>query len=133
MPRGGARVGAGRPKDFTAAAEKLAHLRDKMQEEFTLSASELAGSIVTLTKKAIEQASAGDKNMLRFLLEHYWKIVGALPVDNESKYQETAAAIRAVISAYERPQALGADSSGDPQEPESVADAIDGGTVLRPV
>ena len=136
MPKGGVRQGAGRPKDIAKTAASLDRIRDKMQAEFYEAAFLLSNSNVELTRLAIDHARGGDKNMLRFLLEHFWKMVGALPQEDDSKYTDIRARILAVVDTYaseQRPEAVGSRRERDAVRVEAPPDGSHELAVFRPV
>lgn len=135
MPHGGARAGAGRPKELTRAAAQLDRVKDKLHAEFYISAGQLAQAMPQLTQKAIAAAVAGDMTMLKFLLELFWKIVSALPADSNSKAKEMRAQFLAIVNNYasQRPTVVDTDGQARVIEVEPVADPSDGRSLLRPI
>lgn len=148
MGHGGARAGAGRPREVARAAAQLDKVRDKLHAEFYLSAGMLAQAMPQLTQLAIKAATGyaykdkegkdivklPDLNILKFLMEQFWKIVGAMPGDENSKAKEMRAQFLAIVNNYtnDRPQIVGADSGSRVIEAEIVSDTGDEGSVLRP-
>lgn len=147
MPHGGKRPGAGRPKELVRAAAQLDRVRDKLHTEFYISAGELAKAMPQLTRQAIQAATGlvwkdaegkehskpPDLTMLKFLIELFWKIVSAMPGNENQKAKEMRAQFLAIVNNYtsQRPEALDSDGKGRVIEAESVTDLSDDGAVLR--
>lgn len=132
MPKGGARIGAGRPKDLTKAAKRLEKIRATMQDGFYESAFKLATAIPKLTEQAIMHAEAGDKGLLKFLLTQFYDIVGALPAEDQSKYADLQSRLISIIEDQRnRPRDLGAAGAGDPRDAGAIPLKEDGNGVFR--
>lgn len=87
MGKGGLRYGAGRPISLEKQldrAEKLAH---RLREATKLGLDTLAADYPALMTQAVEYAKAGDKTMLRFLLELMSKMV-AVEEDEDSAFKQ---------------------------------------------
>ena len=123
MPKGGLRPGAGRPKSVAKMEGQLSRIKTEMQAGFYASAKELAEAMPELVKLAIAHAKAGDKNLLRFLIDQFHKIVGALPLDEQDGYAIYKAKLLAVIEqSGQQPADMAASSTGDPGGPEPVSE-----------
>jgi hypothetical protein len=99
MPRGGARPGAGRPPKHAAemkrdrAARVLGKCQDMIQE-----------NLPELMQEAIKAALAGDKNLLKFLIENG---MGKAPVKQQATPDTE---IKVVLGNIPRPSRKGMDA-----------------------
>lgn len=124
MPKGGARVGAGRPKSLARAEGQLARIRTEMQAGFYESAKTLAAAMPELVQDAIRHAKAGDKNLLKFLIDQFHKIVGALPLDEQDGYAVYKAKLLAVIEqSGQQPEVVGASGANDPGDTQPLSES----------
>ena len=131
VAKGGKRPGAGRPREISRAVLMLEQVRTEMQRGFYDSAFQLSNNMPKLTEEAIKHALGGDKGLLKFLIEQYFKMVGALPSGEQDKYAEYN---RRIAEAIERGVAggVGASGKGNSLIVDVEAHAVDGTTVLRP-
>lgn len=145
---GGKRRGAGRPSKLRLFQRKLAEARQSMQERFWDSAALLAMAQPDLMQQAITMAKSGDRLMLRFLIEHYNKLMGTLPEEQRTPYAAYSERIVAVIQRnINQLGAVGASGEGNtrgivveavtsddrPLLPPSEAEAGDGWREVREV
>lgn len=100
---------------------QLTRIKTEMQAGFYASAKELAEAMPELVKSAILHAKAGDKNLLKFLIDQFHKIVGALPLDEQDNYAVYKAKLLAVIEqSGQRPEDMGASGENDAGGPQPV-------------
>ena len=128
MPKGGARPGAGRPRDLAKAAGQLDKIREEMQKGFYEAAWELARKQPELVREAIKYAMAGDKLLLKFCIEQFNKIVGALPEQEQSAYKVYHERLLQAVERSLTP--VDSSSRGDAQHPGLAARGGDEDAVL---
>ena len=115
MPRGGARPGAGRPPKH-AAEEK----RDRAARQLSKCKEEIQANLLDLTKAAIAEAMAGDKALLKFLLEQG---IGKAPVMPTSTPDTE---IKVVLGNIPRPGKAGANKGENEEDGLNLTGAIGG-------
>lgn len=133
LTAGGKRQGAGRPSKLRLFQRKLAEARQSMQERFWDSAALLALAQPDLMTQAITMAKSGDRLMLRFLIEHFNKLMGTLPEEQRTPYAAYSERIVAVIQRnINQLGAMDTRSKGDARGPVAEAEFSDVSPVLPP-
>lgn len=137
MPSGGARPGSGRKLAVEKAIQRLDTIKTEMQQGFYTSSWNLAKAMPELTREAIEYARNGDKNMLRFLIDLFFKLVSAIPTDDTSVHKVVRERILKIVETYasasDRPEVVDSSSRSDNEgtEGESNGGYVD--AVFRPL
>lgn len=104
-----------------------------MQERFWDSAALLALAQPALMEQAIAMARGGDKLMLKFLIEHFNKLMGTLPEEQRTPYAAYSERIVAVIQRnINQLGAMDTRSEGDTGGPLVEAEFSDVSPVLPP-
>lgn len=108
MGHGGARPGSGPKPSLQKAVQRLDSIKTEMQRGFYSSAFELAKSMPEMTRLAIEYASNGDRSMLRFLLDLFYKLVSAIPSEDMSVHKVVRERILKIVETYasDRPEVV---------------------------
>ena len=96
-----------------------------MQAEFYASMGELGKSLPKLTQKAIALAADGNVLLLKFLIENFCKVVGALPEEGDIKYRLIREIVEKRVTEYndpsDRPEPVDTGGEGHPETVENLA------------